>query len=251
MGSGTITCTPSLSLNFVLHVLNFPVNLLSVSSITKSLKCGAWFEPELCVFQELKTGKILGTGIEDEGLYYLDDASTPLSLAATCPSPTDELLLIHRRLGHLSFCVLSRMFPLYFATCYKDKLVCDLCELAKHTRTTYPSSNEISRDPFEVVHSDVWGLSTVTSLLGERWFVTSIDGFSRCTRLYVLKQKCDVLPAFKDFYALVGNQYNAKKSKSFVLIMERSMLTKISIFFNHPMIFYIKLLVWILEHKMK
>ncbi|KAK1661961.1 hypothetical protein QYE76_050120 [Lolium multiflorum] len=102
------------------------------------------------------------------------------------------------------------MYPSYFATCCKDKLVCDVCELAKHTRATYPSSNERSRDPFEVVHSDVWGPSTVTSLLGERWFVTFIDGFSRCTWLYVLKQKSDVLSAFKDFYALVGNQYNAK-----------------------------------------
>jgi transposase InsO family protein len=136
---------------------------------------GAWFEPEFCVFQELKIGKILGIGI-----------------------------------GHVSFRVLEIMYPSYFATCCKDKLVCDVCELAKHTRATYPSSNERSRDPFEVVHSDVWGPSTVTSLLGERWFVTFIDGFSRCTWLYVLKQKSDVLSAFKDFYALVGNQYNAK-----------------------------------------
>jgi hypothetical protein len=102
------------------------------------------------------------------------------------------------------------MFPLYFTTCYKNKLVCEVCELAKHTHATYPSSNERSQDPFEVVHSDVWGPSIVTSLLGERWFVTFIDGFSRCTWMYVLKQKCDVLSEFQDFYALVGNQYNAK-----------------------------------------
>jgi hypothetical protein len=189
MGSGTITYTPSLSINSILHVPNFPVNLLSLSSITKSINCGAWFEPELCVFQELKREKILGTRIEHDGLCYLDDASTPLALAATSPSPTYELLLIHSRLGHLPFRILSLMFPLYFTTCYKDKLVCEVCELAKHTHATYPSSNERSQDPFEVVHSDVWGPSIVTSLLGERWFVTFIDGFSRCTWMYVLKQK--------------------------------------------------------------
>lgn len=44
MGSGAISCTP-MSLSHVLHVPNFPVDLLSVSSITKELNCGAWFQP--------------------------------------------------------------------------------------------------------------------------------------------------------------------------------------------------------------
>uniref|UniRef100_A0A8R7RD80 GAG-pre-integrase domain-containing protein n=1 Tax=Triticum urartu TaxID=4572 RepID=A0A8R7RD80_TRIUA len=159
--------------------------------------------------KELKTGKVLGTGTEHDGLYYLDNVAAPLALAA-CTSSTDELLLLHRRLGHLSFHVLSRVFPSLFASCYKDKLLCDACELAKHTRATYPTSSERSQTPFEIIHSDVWGPSVTTSLLGEPWFVTLIDGFSRCTWLYLLKQKCDVFSAFKDFYALVCNQYNAK-----------------------------------------
>ena len=139
-------------------------------------------------------------------MYYLDNVAAPLAFATPCTSSTsstDELLLLHCRLGHLSFQVLSRMFPSLFASCCKDKLVCDVCELAKHTRATYPSSSERSQTPFEIVHSDVWGPSVVTSLLGERWFVTFIDGFSQYTWLYLLKQKCDVLPALKDFYALI------------------------------------------------
>ena len=57
MGCGTINCTPSLSLSSVLHVPNFPVDLLSVSSITKSLNCRVCFYPDSFIFQELKTGK--------------------------------------------------------------------------------------------------------------------------------------------------------------------------------------------------
>lgn len=147
MGSGTISCTPSLPLTPVLHVPNFPVNLLSVSSITKSLNCRAWFEPSFCVFQELKTGKVLGTETEHDGLYYLDNAASPLALSAHTTSAY-ELLLLHRRFGHLSFRVLARLFPSLFASCYKDKLVCDACELAKHTRATYPSSSERSQNSF-------------------------------------------------------------------------------------------------------
>jgi transposase InsO family protein len=49
----------------------------------------------------------------------------------------------------------------------------------------------------------------VTSLLGEQWYATFIDGFSRCTWLYLLKHKSKVLFAFKNFYTLESNKYNA------------------------------------------
>lgn len=117
--------------------------------------------------KDLKSGKILGTGTERDGLYYLDNVAAPLAFATaytSSTSSTDELLLLHCRLGHLSFQVLSRMFPSLFASSCKDKLVCDVCELAKHTRATYPSSSERSQTPFEIVHSDVWGPSVVTSI---------------------------------------------------------------------------------------
>lgn len=162
----------------------------------------------LILEKDLKSGSILGTGTERDGLYYLDRTSTPLALSTRCGSSTDELLLLHCRLGHLSFQSLGRMFPSLLASCYKEKLVCDICELAKHTRANYPSNGERSKEPFEVVHSDVWGPSVVTSLLGERWYVTFIDGFSRCAWLYLLKQKSDVLSAFKIVHTLVCNQYN-------------------------------------------
>src|SRR4051812_7941185 len=106
MGCGTISCTRSLPLSLALHVPNFPMNLLYVSSITKSLNCRAMFEPRFCVFKDLKSGKILGTRTERDGLYYLDNVAAPLAFAIACTSSTsstDELLLLHCRLGNLSF----------------------------------------------------------------------------------------------------------------------------------------------------
>ena len=52
-GHGSVRCTKTLSLSPILHVPNFPVNLLSVSSITKSLNCRGWFDPSHCAFQGL------------------------------------------------------------------------------------------------------------------------------------------------------------------------------------------------------
>jgi hypothetical protein len=69
IGRGSIWCTKTLSLSPVLHVPNFPLNLLLVSSTTKSLNCISWFDPTRCAFQELGIGRLLGTGTTHDGLY--------------------------------------------------------------------------------------------------------------------------------------------------------------------------------------
>jgi hypothetical protein len=148
----------------------------------------------------------LGTGTEHDGLYYLDDGSDEVALASYL-SPCQELVLHHRRLGHLSFAALSRGYPTLFKLCPKDALVCDACELAKHTRGSYPSIGLKSKRPFEVIHSDVWGPCEVASVSGHRWFVTFIDCFSSYTWLYLLKYKSDVLSVFKDLCALIKNKH--------------------------------------------
>ncbi|OIT29853.1 hypothetical protein A4A49_57974, partial [Nicotiana attenuata] len=44
----------------VLHVPNYKFNLLSVSKISKELRCSVNFYPDFCLFQELYIGKVLG-----------------------------------------------------------------------------------------------------------------------------------------------------------------------------------------------
>jgi hypothetical protein len=56
---------------FVLYVLGFSFNLLSISKIT-TLNCSVSFNPSLCIFQDLKTQRMIGMGNEVDGLYYLD-----------------------------------------------------------------------------------------------------------------------------------------------------------------------------------
>ena len=70
-------------------------------------------------------------------------------------SVEDLLLLHHRRLGHLSFSLLSRLYPILFEKANKNKLVCDACELGKHTRSSYASSGNRSTCIFDLIHTDV------------------------------------------------------------------------------------------------
>ena len=69
---GTVNLSPNLSLSSILYIPDFLFNLLSISKLTKHLNCAAIFLSTHCIFQDLKTGKIIGGGHEVDGLYYLD-----------------------------------------------------------------------------------------------------------------------------------------------------------------------------------
>lgn len=56
----------------VLCVPSFGFNIMSVSKVTKDLKCSVTFYPEHDVFQDLCIGKVKVTGREKDGLYILN-----------------------------------------------------------------------------------------------------------------------------------------------------------------------------------
>jgi transposase InsO family protein len=209
LGSGVVMCNNGMPLSSVLHVPSFPINLLSVSCITNELNCAAIFFPSWCLFQELGTGRRLGTGIMHDGLYYMDVNMSHAVVAATSSSPLEEFLLYHRRLGHMSFISLGYLYPDLYNKVSKENLVCDACQYGKQTRSSYLLSDNRSTVPLQTIHSDVWGPSGVSSLNGYRYFVTFIDCCTRTTWVYVLKNKNDVFECFKDFHNMIMTQYSA------------------------------------------
>ena len=62
----------------------------------------------------------------------------------------------------------------------------------------------------EMVHTDIWGPSPVSSLGGSRFYVTFIDDFSKKVWFYFLKHKLDVVATFKKWKAEVKNQTGLK-----------------------------------------
>ena len=209
LGSGTVMCGSNISLSSVLHVPSFPINLLSISCITKELNCAVIFFPSWCLFQELGTGRRLGMGNMRNGLYYLDDNMSHKVAAVLTPTPLEEFLLLHRRLGHMSFITLGQLYPTLYNKISKESLVCDACQYGKQTRSSYAPSDNRSNVPLQTIHSDVWGPSGVMSINGYRYFVTFIDCCTRTTWVYVLRSKGDVFECFKDFHNLIMTQFNA------------------------------------------
>src|SRR3954470_20056134 len=102
METGSVSCTPTLTLSSVLHVPSFPVNLMSVSCIINQLHCLVIFDGDMVMFQEKGTRRILETGQRHNGLWYLDRIAASLATAVG-RGPKDDIVLQHRRLGHIPF----------------------------------------------------------------------------------------------------------------------------------------------------
>ena len=64
-------------------------------------------------------------------------------------------------MGHPSFQVVKAIFPSLFKNLNVGSLHCEVCELAKHKRVSFPISNKMSSFPFSLVHTDVWGFRLV------------------------------------------------------------------------------------------
>ena len=99
-----------------------------------------------------------------------------------------------------------------------SSLPCESCQLGKHTRVSFPKRlNNRAKSPFELVHTDVWGPCRIASTLGFQYFVTFIDDYSRCTWLFLMKNRAKLFSIFQKFYAEIQTQ-KSKPSSIFLFV---------------------------------
>jgi GAG-pre-integrase domain len=129
---------------------------MSVSQLVDDLNCIVSLSPLNVVVHDLKTGNVIGIGKRNEDMYRLEQGLDILDAKAYFAENSEmEMILWHRRLCHMSFNALERIFPDLFKKCSRSELVCDTCEFAKHTKTTYPSFGSRSLNYFDIIHFDV------------------------------------------------------------------------------------------------
>ncbi|XP_075098854.1 uncharacterized protein LOC142175764 [Nicotiana tabacum] len=154
----------------ILHIPEFKYNLLSVSKITKELRCMVAFFHDFCVFQELFGGKVLGIGKEVLGLYILkaEDMQSPdqhlsptvntiVSSKNKCSSESNiqscnMFSLWHKRLGHAPLKVVQKLHSLHDLHVTGDH--CTVCPIAKQSRLPFHLSSSCSTSVFALVHAD-------------------------------------------------------------------------------------------------
>ncbi|KAL3373126.1 hypothetical protein AABB24_005224 [Solanum stoloniferum] len=159
----------------------------------------------MCVLHDLCNGKVIGTGNEVDGLYFLRYHVTPLIGAVS--NDTEDQKLWHLRLGHPSVGVMKHMFPLKNKVTIVVHQDCSICPLAKQCRLKFHISSSKSSRIFELIHLYVWGPHRFPTYDGKHYFLTIVEDYSRFTWVLLLQSKKEVVVVLKNFISMVCNQF--------------------------------------------
>jgi hypothetical protein len=125
---------------------------------------------------------------------------------------SSELWKWHRKLGHLSFDLLSRLSKLNFVREFpwlrlEKELVCAPCRHAKMAASSHPSLTDLMTErPCELLHMDLVGPARVRSA-GVKWYVlVVVDDYSRYACVFFLEDKGETFGFVRDLILRLRNE---------------------------------------------
>jgi hypothetical protein len=202
-------------LNTVFVSPKLSTNLISVGQLVDN-NCDVHFSKSGCFVQDQVSGKMIAKGPKVGRLFPLLLSPSPMSNYVACNVVQCDNQVWHRRLGHPNSHVLRVLFKSGLlgnknsTSSNNDIVDCASCKLGKSKTLPFPLHKTRTTKPFEIVHTDVWGIAPVISHEHYRYFVTFIDDFTRFTWVYFLRSKSEVFSVFKALLALVETQFSAK-----------------------------------------
>ncbi|GJT45304.1 ribonuclease H-like domain-containing protein [Tanacetum coccineum] len=195
----------SLHLNNVLVTPHIVKNLISVRQFVRDNNCTIEFDAFCFSVKDFMMRQVLLRCDNTRDLYPV-----------TAPSLIPHVFLVsqhtwHQRLGHLGSDVLRRLVSNNFISCNKEKplVLCHACQLGKHVRLPFVSSDTVVTSCFDIIHSDVW-TSPIPSLSGFKYYVLFLDHYSHFVWAYPLINKSDVLSKFILFRNYVHTQFRCE-----------------------------------------
>ena len=123
-------------------------------------------------------------------------------------SHSDNTYLWHHRLGHINLERINRLVkdgPLTELN-VGTLPVCESCLKGKMTKRPFSAKGERSKEPLQLVHSDICGPLSVQDRGGYEYFVTFIDDYSRYGYVYLIHKKSETFGKFKEFMAEAEKQ---------------------------------------------
>jgi len=113
----------------------------------------------------------------------------------------------HKRLGHMSvgkMSLVSQHAHFYNNT---KNFVCEVCPKAKQHRLPFPTSHISTSHVFELLHIDTWGPYHTKTPVGNRYFLTIVDDYSRGTWTHLMVTKDEAIALIKRFVIMAKVQF--------------------------------------------
>nr|GEZ01554.1 ribonuclease H-like domain-containing protein [Tanacetum cinerariifolium] len=162
-----------LHLNNVLITRNIVKNLIYVRQYVRDNNCNVEFDAFGFPVKDFMTRRVLLRCDSTGDLY-------PVIKPSTIPHAffTSQYTW-HQHLGHLGSEVLHRILSSNSILCIKEKpqILCHACQLGKHARLSFVSSNTLVKSCFNVVHLELW-TSSILSLSSFKYYVLFLDHYS-------------------------------------------------------------------------
>jgi transposase InsO family protein len=128
-------------------------------------------------------------------------------------------LLWHIRLGHVEMKQLNKLIKHDLVTGFKDvtfekdKLYI-ACQARKQVGNTHSKKSMMSTSkPLELLHMNLFGPITYTSIGGNKYGFVVVDDFTGYTSVFFLVDKSDVFATFKTFIKRIHNEFETTIKK--------------------------------------
>jgi transposase InsO family protein len=217
-GLGKIAISNDLIISNVLLVESLNFNLLSVAQIYDlGYKC--IFGVDDVEIISMDGFELVFKGFKQGNIYLVDFNDEKSKLSTCLFSKSSMGWLCHRRLGHIGMKQLNRLLEFDLVRGLKNvkferNKLCSACQVVKQVRNTHPKKGIMSTArPFEILHMDIFGPTTYTSIGGNKYGFVIVDDFTRYKWGFFLNDKSDVYKLFKTFIKRSQNEYELKIKK--------------------------------------
>jgi hypothetical protein len=173
----------------VLYVPGLTKNLLSISALDKKGFKVVFIYGEFLMWPKGKTmEEAIVIGKEEGGLYKLKGHSEE-ALTHSIENPCE---LCHRRLAHINYKALpyvSKEVTRLPEFKVDHEGMCNECAQGKNIKNPFPKRDNKAKRILELIHSNVCGPMSSTSISGYVYYVSFIDDYSRKTWVLLFEIK--------------------------------------------------------------
>ncbi|KAL5819990.1 hypothetical protein ACOSQ4_023832 [Xanthoceras sorbifolium] len=190
----------------VRHIPGLKRNLISIGQLDGEGYCTTFSG---CEWKITKGALVVARGKKCGTLYVTSNLENIVAVADS----NGKSNLWHQRLGHMSEKGMKTLLSKGKLPDLKavDVGLCEDCIFGKQKKVSFAKIGKIPKaEKLELVHTDVWGPSPVSSLSGSLYYVTFIDDSTRKVWVYFLKKKSEVFDTFRKWKAMVENETGLK-----------------------------------------
>ncbi|KAL4569135.1 hypothetical protein LXL04_024766 [Taraxacum kok-saghyz] len=155
--------------------------------------------PKHCTVKTFQGAPLIHWHVNN-GLYHLSLPSSKANTTMVLSAIRTSMAGWHNRLAHPHEAILRRLVSTF-------NLPTSSNNLGKKHKLPFTSDHISCTKPFKLIYYDVWGPLPMFSINGNRYFVLSVDDYTKFVWIYFLSTKSQVLQTFNNFRTMIKTQF--------------------------------------------